>query len=149
MPQRNAPFARTPDTDQSCRFAEGTRRIVPQTLYEPSTSKGCMADRSRTVLHVSPDATLTESRTKVLGEIGCEVCSVPTLVAALFQISLGRCGILLLCHKLEHTARCTVAEYFDYNCPEPDIVAVLAHKDDRYPPQAHAWSSILKTMARW
>lgn len=56
--------------------------------------KRCMADRSRTVLHVSPDSALTESRTRVPGDIGCEVCSVQTVVAALFEISFGQCGIL-------------------------------------------------------
>jgi hypothetical protein len=97
-----------------------------------------MGDRSKSVLHVSPDTALTESRTKVLTAIGCHVFSVQTVVAALFEISLGRCGILLLCHKLDRTGRCTLSQYFHQNCPEPYIVAVLAHEDDHYPPHAHA-----------
>jgi len=97
-----------------------------------------MRDRSRTVLHVSPDVGLAESRTQALTAIGCEVFSVQTVVAALFEVSLGRCGVLVLCHKLDHSARCTLAEYFQQNCPEPYIVAVLAHAEDHWPPQAHA-----------
>lgn len=97
-----------------------------------------MGERHNTVLHVSPDDALAKSRTRVLSALGCQVYSVQTVVAALFEISLGRCGILLLCHKLDHTGRCTLAEYFHQNCPEPYIVAVLSHKDDPYPRQAHA-----------
>jgi hypothetical protein len=63
---------------------------------------------------------------------------VTTVVAALFEISFGRCGVLVLCHKLPHPGRCTVAEYFHKNCPDPYIVAILAHEQDHYPPQAHA-----------
>jgi hypothetical protein len=97
-----------------------------------------MADRGRTVLHVSPDTVLAESRIRALASIGCQVVSVETVVAALFEISLGRCGVLLLCHKLHHTGRCTLAEYFHQNCPDPYIVAILAHEHDHYPTQAHA-----------
>ena len=97
-----------------------------------------MAASSSTVLHVSPDAALAKSRSQVLTAVGYEVVWVQSVVTALFEISLGRCGILLLCHKLDHERRCALAEYFHRNCPEPYIVAVLAHKDDLYPPQAHA-----------
>jgi len=62
---------------------------------------------------------------------------VATVVAALLEISFGRCGVLVLCHKLHHTERCTLAEYFHNNCPDPYIVAILAHEQDHYPPQAH------------
>ena len=97
-----------------------------------------MPDRARTVLHVSPDTALAQSRTRALTSIGYYVVCVQTVVAALFEISMGRCGILLLCHKLDHTGRCTLAEYFHHNCPDPYIVAVLAHEQDQYPRQAHA-----------
>jgi hypothetical protein len=57
---------------------------------------------------------------------------------ALFEISLGRCGVLLLCHKLSQPARAALAETFHNRCPDPYIVAVMAHESDEYPPQAHA-----------
>jgi hypothetical protein len=104
----------------------------------PTYIKPAMSDRGRTVLHVSPDTTLAKSRTRALTPIGYQVVCVESVVAALFEISMGRCGILLLCHKLDHTGRCTVAEYFHQNCPDPYIVAVLAHEHGPYPPQAHA-----------
>ena len=97
-----------------------------------------MIYRSKTVLHVHLMATLAESRTQVLTAIGYRVFSVHTVIAALFEVSLGRCGILVLCHKLDRSGRCTLAEYFHQNCPKPYIVAVLAHEDDHSPPQAHA-----------
>jgi hypothetical protein len=100
--------------------------------------KPAMSNRDRTVLHVSPDTALAESRMRALASIGYDVVCVETVVAALFEISMGRCGILLLCHKLDRNGRCTVAEYFHQNCPDPYIVAVLAHEQDHYPPQAHA-----------
>jgi hypothetical protein len=78
------------------------------------------------------------SRTQALTSIGYEVTCVQTVVAALFEISFGRCGVLVLCHKLHYTGRCTLAEYFHKNCPDPYIVAILAHEQDHYPPQAHA-----------
>jgi hypothetical protein len=100
--------------------------------------KPTMTDSRSTVLHVSPDTTLAKSRARALTSIGCHVVCVPTVIAAMFEISLGRCGILLLCHKLDHTGRFTLAEFFHQNCPKPYIVAVLAHENDHYPPQAHA-----------
>ncbi len=102
------------------------------------TSKQTMSDRVTTILHVSPDTALIKSRTQALSDIGCQVVSVSTVVGALFEISLGRCGILLLCHKLDQMGRCTLADYFHHHCPNPYIVAVIAHKDDHFPPQTHA-----------
>jgi hypothetical protein len=97
-----------------------------------------MEDRARTVLHVCPDQQLAESRHPVLAAIGCHVVWVQNEGAALFEISLGRCGTLLLCHKLSRAARASVADYFHTNCPDPFIVAIVAHEADRHPPWAHA-----------
>ena len=97
-----------------------------------------MDRRNRTVLHVSPDAILARSRGQVLTAIGCYVVHVRSEGEALFEISLGRCGILLLCHKLSGPAREALAETFHTRCPDPYIVAVMAHESDDFPPQAHA-----------
>ena len=59
---------------------------------------------------------------------GCHVVSVETVSAALFEISMGLCEILLLCHKLDHARRCTLAEFFQQNCPDLYIIAVLAQR---------------------
>src|SRR5690242_11465686 len=94
--------------------------------------------RASTVLHVSPDPALAESRTTALADIGYCVVTATMVSSAIFEISLGLCGILLLCHKLDHDGRNYVAEYFHKSCPDSYIVAVLAHEDDYYPPHAHA-----------
>ena len=97
-----------------------------------------MERRATTVLHVSPDPVLARSRGRVLTAIGCHVVHVQSEGTALFEISLGRCGILLLCHKLSRAAREALAETFHAKCPDPYIVAVMAHESDHCPPQAHA-----------
>lgn len=97
-----------------------------------------MERRATTVLHVSPDPVLARSRGRVLTAIGCHVVHVRSEAMALFEISLGRCGILLLCHKLSRAARAALAETFHASCPDPYIVAVIAHESGYYPPQAHA-----------
>jgi len=121
-------------TKDSSRIASGKFYKRRPNVSHPTD----MGHRSKTVLHVSPDTALAKSRGQVLTAIGYHVFSVQTVVAALFEVSLGRCGILVLCHKLDRSGRCTLAEYFQQNCPEPFIVAVLAHEDDHWPPQAHA-----------
>ena len=90
------------------------------------------------MLHVSPDPELAGSRGRVLQAIGCEVFWVDGESAALFEISMGRCGILLLCHKLSAAARESLADCFHSRCPEPFIVAILAREGDPCPSRAHA-----------
>src|SRR5690348_6983559 len=98
-----------------------------------------MEDRDRTVLHVSPDRSLSSSRGQVLTAIGCHVVWVRTEGEARFEISLGRCGILLLCHLLSRAARESLADYFHKRCPDPFIVAIVARENDPdHPARAHA-----------
>jgi hypothetical protein len=63
--------------------------------------KPAVLDRHSTVLHVSPDRALAESRSRALASIDFHVVCVETVVSALFKISMGRCGVLLLFHKLD------------------------------------------------
>jgi len=95
-------------------------------------------DHRKNVLHVSPDETLARSRHQVLSAVGFHVFCVYTVSAALFEISLGRCGTLLLCHQLKKNSRETLATFFHERCPEPFIVTILAHEKDYCPPQTHA-----------
>ena len=97
-----------------------------------------MRHLTKTVLHVSPDPELAGSRGRVLQAIGCEVFWVDGESAALFEISMGRCGILLLCHKLSAAVRESLADCFHTKCPEPFIVAILAREGDQCPSRAHA-----------
>jgi hypothetical protein len=94
--------------------------------------------RARTVLHVCPDQALAGSRRRVVTAIGYDVVWVQSEGAALFEISMGRCGILLLCHLLTAAVRASLTDYFHAKCPEPYIVAVVAHEADPHPPRAHA-----------
>jgi hypothetical protein len=56
----------------------------------------------------------------------------------LFEISLGRCGTLLLCHQLNKNSRESLAAFFHEHCAEPFIVAIVVDENDSCPPQTHA-----------
>lgn len=97
-----------------------------------------MESHNRIILHVCPEPELAESRQRVVKAIGYDLVWVQTEGAALFEISLGRCGILLLCHLLSASVRASLAEYFHAKCPDPYIVAVVAHDWETGPSRAHA-----------
>jgi hypothetical protein len=78
-----------------------------------------MEGRARTVLHVCPDRALAGSRRRVVTAIGYDVVWVQSESAALFEISMGRCGILLLCHLLPEAVRASLTDYFHTQCPDP------------------------------
>jgi hypothetical protein len=64
--------------------------VNPTNSSHATDIKPGMSDRARTVLHVSPDIALAQSRTRALTSIGYHVVCVQTVVAALFEISMGR-----------------------------------------------------------
>ena len=97
-----------------------------------------MGERHKTVLAVSPDRQLAGQREAALTKAGFYVVSVHTEAAARFEIYFGRCGVLLLCHKLDRGVREALARDFHRLCPGPFIVSVLAHERDHYPAQTHA-----------
>ena len=97
-----------------------------------------MADQARTVLHVCPDREVAGSRRRVVTAIGYDVVWVQSESAALFEISMGRCGILLLCHLLPKAVHASLTDYFHTQCPDPYIVAVVGHEAEPHPPRAHA-----------
>ena len=96
-----------------------------------------MRHLTKTVLHVSPDPELAGSRGRVLQAIGCEVFGVDGESAALFEISMGRCGILLLCHKLSVAVRESLADCF-HRIPRTLYCGELAREGDHCPSRAHA-----------
>ena len=97
-----------------------------------------MGERHKTVLAVSPDRQLAGQREAALTKAGFYVVSVHTEAAARYEIHFGRCGVLLLCHKLDRAVREALARDFHRLCPEPFIVSMLAHERDHYPAQTHA-----------
>jgi hypothetical protein len=96
-----------------------------------------MGQLHKNVLAVSPDRNLAQSRQKALSRVGFFVISVFSDLEARWEISLGRCGILLLCHKLRTSTRDELASYFHQHCPEPFVVAILSHHGESRPPHAH------------
>jgi DNA-binding response OmpR family regulator len=96
-----------------------------------------MGEEHKTILAVSPDRQIARFRHEALTEAGFYVISVHSEAAARYEIHFGRCGILLLCHKLNKLAREALANDFHTMCQEPFIVAFLAHERDHYPPQTH------------
>jgi hypothetical protein len=96
-----------------------------------------MSARYKMVLSVSPDRELVRFRHDTLSREGFDVISVHSEVAARYEIHFGRCGVLLLCHKLSRFAREGLAHEFERMCHDPYIVAFLAHPRDYHPPQAH------------
>jgi hypothetical protein len=84
-----------------------------------------------------PERELAVSRQRVAKAIGYDVVWVQSHGAALFEISLGRCGILLLCHLLNAGVRASLTDYFHAKCPDPYIVAVVAHEAESRPSRAH------------
>ena len=90
-----------------------------------------------TILAVSPDRQVARLRHVALSDAGFEVVTVHAESAARYEIYLGRCGVLLLCHKLTRQARESLASYIEEMCPEPFIVAVLERPNDHFPPQTH------------
>ena len=75
--------------------------------------------------------------------IGYDLVWVQSEGAALFEISLGRCGILLLCHLLSEDVRASLTDYFHAKCPDPYIVAVVAHEAETHPPRARAHARVV------
>jgi hypothetical protein len=106
----------------------------PPPLFEWHQS---LVGSARTVLHVCPEPQLAGSRQRVVKAIGYDVVWVQSESAALFEISLGRCGILLLCHLLSEAVRTSLTNYFHEQCPDPYIVAIVAHEADTLA-RAHA-----------
>src|SRR3569832_1966556 len=98
---------------------------------------GRMGEAHKSVLAVSPDRELSAIRHTCLSRAGFYVVSVLSESAARFEIHFGQCGVLLLCHKLTPWSREALAGDFHRMCPDPFIVAVLAHERDHPPTQAH------------
>ena len=107
------------------------------------THQRCMdGSPSETILSVCPDKQLSRRRERVLQRAGLLVISVHTEVAARYEITLGRCGVLLLCHLLTWEARNDLARLFHESCPQPPhIVCVLA--EQHHPCPEHATATVL------
>jgi len=76
------------------------------------------------VLSVSPDEKELIVRHTALSDAGLKVVSVLTLAEARFEIQMGRCGSLLMCHRLSSEQAEDMAKLFRRYCPDGRIVFV-------------------------
>jgi hypothetical protein len=89
-----------------------------------------------TVLSVSPDADALVVRHQTLKNAGMKVTSVMTLAEARFEIEMGRCGQLLICHRLSADQAQDIAQLFRRYCPKGRIVFVRDGYDPPVPKTA-------------
>ena len=70
------------------------------------------------------------TKTIRLAFAGMNVVSVLTLAEARFEIQMGRCGSLLMCHRLSSKQADDIAKLFRRYCPQGRIVFVTDGPDD-------------------
>jgi len=76
------------------------------------------------VLSVSPSREKLIVRHTALRDAGMNVTSVLTIAEARFEIQMGRCGNLLICHDLSPVQADDIAKLFRKYCPAGRIVFV-------------------------
>src|SRR5690242_2619545 len=77
-----------------------------------------------TVLSVSPSNEALQSREAVLRNGGMKVISVLSSVQARFEITMGRCGILLICYRLSEAEAQDLTRTFKQYCPDGRVIFV-------------------------
>ena len=88
-----------------------------------------------TVLSVSQNGEALREREAVLRNGGMEVISVLSSVEAHFEISMGRCGVLLICYRLSEAEAQDLTGIFKNYCPQGLVVFVTepSRADSRAP----------------
>lgn len=90
-----------------------------------------------TVLSYSPDEEALVVRQRVLRDAGMKVISVLTAAEARFEIEMGRCGNLLICHRLSPEQADDIARLYRRYCRMGRIVFVTdGVPPARVPPEA-------------
>ena len=90
-----------------------------------------------TVLSFTPSKDALVVRETALQKGGFKVISVMTPIEARFEIEMGRCGTLLICHRLSETDANEIARLFRRYCPEGQIIFVTdAIRQERVPLEA-------------
>jgi hypothetical protein len=87
------------------------------------------------VLSLSSDKSVLASRELALRNGGMKVTSVLSATQARFEIEMGRCGILLICYRLQNSDADELTKLFRRYCPQGQIVFVAQLPDDRVPPE--------------
>ena len=90
-----------------------------------------------TVLSVTPNKDALVVRETALQKGGFKVISVMTPIEARFEIEMGRCGTLLICHRLSETDANEIAHLFRRYCPNGQIIFVTdTSRQERVPGDA-------------
>jgi len=107
-----------------------------------------------TVLSVSPSKEKLIVRHATLRDAGMKVVSVFTLAEARFEIQMGRCGSLLMCHRLSTKQADDIAKLFRRYCPQGRIVFVTegsnqasaAPEADAYVPESSGPQELVQAL---
>jgi hypothetical protein len=91
-----------------------------------------MMDRKR-VLSLSSDQKSLVEREVALCNEGLFVVSVASEAEARFEIMMGLCGVLLICHRTNPDVTQELATLFKQNCPEGVIVFIMDKTPRRAP----------------
>jgi len=88
------------------------------------------------VLSCSPNEEALIVRHTLLSNAGMNVTSVMTLTEARFEIEMGRCGSLLICHRLSSPQLDDITTLFRRYCPKGRIVFVTGGTIPDHVPEA-------------
>jgi len=78
-----------------------------------------------TILSVSPDVRVLQVREHAMQAEGFVVTSVTSESAAMFEIEMGRCGVLVLCHLLREDAQRSLSQHFRKYCSEGTVIGIV------------------------
>ena len=106
------------------------------------------------VLSVSPSRKQLIERHITLRGAGMNVVSVFSLAEARLEIQMGRCGNLLMCHRLSREQADDIAKLFRKYCPEGRIVFVTdgtshasaAPEADAYVPESRGPQELVQAL---
>jgi hypothetical protein len=91
------------------------------------------------ILSISPHPGLLETRHRALQAAGFQVFSVSSETEAMFEIQMGRCGVLVLCHRLHEDVRHCVAREFKKYCFDGVIVGIVEAEPASTPQHLDMW----------
>jgi hypothetical protein len=107
------------------------RRYSPANKLERCDIRTTIMDRRTTImdrnviLSFSFDRERLAERETALRHCGFEVISASTASHARFEIEMGRCGVLLICHRSSPLTACELSTLFRKNCPAGRIIFVM------------------------
>jgi hypothetical protein len=91
---------------------------------------------SNSVLSLCPDLAILRTREATLEEAGFNVVSVTSTSQARFEIEMGRCGNLLLCHRVSSAAAGDLTKLYRTYCPQGRIIFIRSGTSrNKIPPE--------------